>query len=246
LSRVGKRLFERFTVSEQSYLDDARFLMGLGRPGEKPETYFDEDESITHELGHDVLSISTHFVDYTTYIVTRVGPDPDSTFTVHVERLDNYRLHEKAQKITCPIDADEEDDLAEMLARLVEQVKVYQAKQQATAAETTLLDAMMLPAGEWEWTAWSHNGTPGIQHALDEHKIAVKLDYPTEKEEQKVFASANFSKSTLEWFRKQLIPHGWTLVAVAPFDEYQAFALIKRDDLDTVRALLKKHGRKIK
>jgi len=68
---------------------------------------------------------------------------------------------------------------------------------------------------------------------------------PGEKDARKVFSSKDFSKAMLQWFGKQLAPHGWTFGAVSPFDEYQAFALVRIDHLDRVRLLLKQQGRKI-
>jgi hypothetical protein len=72
------------------------------------------------------------------------------------------------------------------------------------------------------------------------------LTAPVAKDIRKVFSNKDFTKSMLQWFRKQLEPHGWTFVAVSPFGEYQAFALVKNEHVERVRALLKQQGRSVK
>jgi hypothetical protein len=100
-------------------------------------------------------------------------------------------------------------------------------------------------AGEWEWKDWPENGTDFIQRALDDLDTGIVLSKPAHKDIRKVFSSKDFTKAMLQWFRKQLEPHGWTFVAVSPFGEYQAFALVKDEHLERVQALLKLQGRKL-
>lgn len=219
--------------------------MALAGPDGKA-TLFDEDDQIVHSLQNGVLTMATNFVDYTTYILTQVGQGPDSTFDVQVTRLDDYHRHEKAQTIVCDFDEDDEEDLATRLDSLVDQMDMADEAQPPTPDDTATLKSMMIDAGEWEWTAWSQIGTYDIQAALDKHDIAISLKEPTEKEARRVFASDDFSDGLLAWFRTQLNPQGWTLVAVAPFDELQQFALVRSENLETVRALLRKQACKIR
>jgi hypothetical protein len=229
-------------MSGQSTVENARVLMGLAQPDGKVVTFYDEEDQTVHELENGALVISTDFADYTTYTLTLAGDELD----VQVARLDNDRLHEKAQMIAAPFDADDEEDLAERLERLVDQLRSAQDSRAATEDEAASLASMLIGAGAWEWKDWPQNGTDFIQRALDENDTGITLKAPAEKEIRKVFSNKDFTKAMLQWFRKQLEPHGWTFVAVSPYDEYQAFALVRTAHLDSVRKLLKQQGRSLK
>jgi len=231
-------------MSDRSTVENARVLMALAGPDGKA-TFYDEDDQAVHELDHGVLTIATDFVDYTTYTLTLAGAGPEGTLDVQVSRFDNYRLGHKAKMVACAVDDDDEQDLAERLERLVGQLRIAQASRAATEDEAASLASMLVDAGEWEWTDWQENGSDFIQRALDEMETGIVLVKPGEKDARKVFSSKDFSKAMLQWFGKQLAPHGWTFGAVSPFDEYQAFALVRIDHLDRVRLLLKQQGRKI-
>ena len=223
-------------MGSQSIVENARFLMALARPDGKVLTFYDEEDDTVHELDNGVLVITTDFADETAYTLTLAGNDAAGSLEVHVER----------QGSACALDADDEGDLAERLERLVDQVRVAQASRAATQEEAASLASMLVDAGEWEWKDWPENGTDFIQRALDESDTGIVLTAPSGKDIRKVFASKDFTKAMLQWFGKQLDPHGWTFGAVSPFDEYQAFALVKHAHLDRVRALLKQQGRKFK
>jgi len=232
-------------MSDNSTVENARILMALAGPDGKA-VFYDEDDQTVHELDNGVLVIATDFSDYTTYTLTLEGTGPESTLDVQVKRFDNYRLGHKATMIDVAIDADDEQDLAGRLERLVDQVRIAQASRAATEDDAASLASMLVAAGEWEWTDWQENGNDFIQRALDEMDSGIVLVKPGEKDARKVFSSKDFSKAMLQWFGKQLAPHGWTFVAVSPFDEYQAFALVRMEHLERVQALLKLQGRKLK
>lgn len=225
-------------MSEQSIAENARFLMALAGP-DGSALFRDEDEGTVHELDNGVLVIATDFADGTTYILTLEGAD--NVLAVQVARRDH-----QAQMVTAACNADDEGDLAERLERLVDQARVAQASCAATQEEAASLAAMLHGAGEWEWKDWPQNGTDFIQRALDENDTGIVLVAPAEKDIRKVFCSKDFTKAMLQWFRKQLAPHGWTFVAVSPFGEFQAFALVRDEHLERVQALLKQQGRKLK
>jgi F0F1-type ATP synthase epsilon subunit len=214
-------------------VENARILMALAGPDGKA-TFYDEDDHTVHELDNGVLVIATDFADGTTYTLTLA----EGILHVQVKRI-------MATMVDCAIDADEEQDLAERLERLVDQLRSAQASRAATQDEAASLASMLVDAGEWEWKDWPENGTDFIQRALDEMETGIVLAKPDHKDVRKVFSSRDFSKAMLQWFRKQLAPHGWTFVAVSPFDEYQAFALVREEHLDRVGALLKLQGRKL-
>lgn len=222
--------------------ENALFLFGLADPTGKSVTFYDEDDNTVHSLENGVLTISANFVDYTTYKLTRTEA---AGIQVQLERLDNYRLHEKAKKVAWEMDQEDEEDLADRLDRLAEQIRIAQNKQALSSAEQASLAAMMISAGEWEWKEWPEIGTNAIQAALEENGLGITLADPTPQQTRKVYGSDDFSKGVLQWFRAQLNPHGWTLVAVSPMDEYQAFALVRNEDLATVKALQQKQGERI-
>ena len=220
-------------MSDQSTVENARILMALAGPDGKA-TFYDEDDHTVHELDNGALVIATDFADGTTYTLTLA----ESILHVQVKRF-------KATVVDCAIDADDEQDLAGRLERLVDQLRIAQASRAATQDEAASLASMLVDAGEWEWKDWPENGTDFIQRALDEMETGIVLVKPDHKDVRKVFSSRDFSKAMLQWFRKQLAPYGWTFVAVSPFDEYQAFALVREEHLDRVGALLKLQGRKL-
>jgi hypothetical protein len=224
------------SLSSQSTAENARFLMALAPNDGSVLTLSDEADRTVHELDNGVLVITTGFVDGTTYTLTLEGPE--DRLEVLVERLDDA-----AQVV---MNADDALDLAERLERLVDQARRAQASRAAPQDDAASLAAMLIDAGEWEWKDWPENGTDFIQRALDENDTGIVLTAPLAKDIRKVFSNKDFTKAMLQWFRKQLEPHGWTFVAVSPFGEYQAFALVRNEHLDRVRTLLTQQGRKLK
>jgi len=225
-------------MSEQSIAENARVLMALAGP-DGTALFCDEDDHIVQELDNGVLVIATDFADGTTYTLTLEGAD--NLLAVQVERRDH-----QAQVSAAPFDVDDEADLAERLERLAGQARSAQASCAATQEDAASLAAMLVDAGAWEWKDWPQNGTDFIQRALDAHDTGIVLAAPAEKDIRKVFSGRDFTKAMLQWFRKQLAPHGWTFVAVSPFGEFQAFALVRDEHLERVQALLKQQGRKLK
>jgi hypothetical protein len=232
-------------MSESSTVENARFLITLAGPDGRA-LFYDEDDHTVHELDNGVLVIASGFADGTTYTLTLAGAGADSTLDVEVERFDNHRLGQEATLVACAVDADDEQDLADRLERLAGQARSAQASRAATEDEAASLASMLVDAGEWEWKDWPENGTDFIQRALDKMETGIVLARPAVKDIRKVFSGKDFTKAMLQWFRRQLAPHGWTFIAVSPFGEYQAFALVKNEHLERVQALLTRQGRKIK
>jgi hypothetical protein len=218
-------------MSESSTVENARFLMALAGPDGRA-LFHDEDDHIVHELDNGVLVIATGFADGTTYTLTLAGAGAGSTLDVEVERFDTRQAGHEATLVACTVDADDE------------QARSAQGSRAATEDEAASLASMLVDAGEWEWKDWPENGTDFIQRALDERETGIVLARPAHKDIRRVFSSKDFTKAMLQWFRRQLEPHGWTYVALSPFGEYQAFALVREEHLDRVQALLQLQGRR--
>ncbi|MGK5027598.1 hypothetical protein [Janthinobacterium sp. RB2R34] len=222
-------------MQETSYAAHAAFLIGLADPAQACTTFYDEDDETVHEWEDGVLSISTDFADYTTYKLTPVAASVPLRFDVLVENENGV----------ADFDDDAQADLSERLARLVGQIRQFQDKRALTDEELSRLQAMLLPAGEWEWKEWPETGTHAVQDACAVHELGLTLVAPSSKQQRDVAASDDFSDGVLAWFRRQLQPQGWTLVAVTPFDELQSFFLVANDNVETVRALLYQQGHRM-
>ena len=222
-------------MPDTSYAAHAAFLIGLADPAQVCTTFYDEDDQTVHEWEDGVLSISTDFTDYTTYKLTPVAASVPPRFEVVVENEDGV----------ADFDDEAQADLAERLARLVAQIRQFQDKRALSDEELATLQAMLLPAGEWEWKEWPEIGTQAVQDASAVHELGLSIIAPNAKQQRDVFAGDDFSASVLAWFRQQLQPQGWTLVAVTPFDELQSFFLVSNDNIETVRALLYQQGQRM-
>lgn len=221
-------------MPDTSYAAHAAFLIGLADPAQACTTFYDEDDQTVHEWEDGVLSISTDFTDYTTYKLTPVAASVPLRFEVVVENEDGV----------ADFDDEAQADLAERLARLVGQIRQFQDKRALSDEELATLQAMLLPAGEWEWKEWPGIGTQAVQDASAVHELGLSVAAPDSRQQRDVVAGDDFSASVLAWFRQQLQPQGWTLVAVTPFDELQSFFLVSNDNIETVRALLYQQGQR--
>lgn len=219
----------------QSFAAHAAFLISLAEPGQACTTFFDEDDQTVHEWEDGVLTISTDFTDYTTYQLTPVAGSAPLQFEVVVENEDGVD----------EFDADAQDDLADRLARVAGQIRLFQSRRVLSDEETKVLDALLLPAGEWEWKEWAEIGTGELQQAIAAHQLDIELTMPTARQQHRVNAGDDFSNGVLDWFRTQLQPQGWTLVAMPPFDELQQFFLVKAAALDQARYLMEQQGRRL-
>ncbi len=98
--------------ASKKYIEDALYLMSNWI---EDASYFDEADQITHSyLSSGVLEINTNNLDYTTYYLSKI----DQHITVEVKRLDNYKLHDRAQFIISNMDSDDCSELKTILARL--------------------------------------------------------------------------------------------------------------------------------
>lgn len=222
-------------MPDTSYAAHAAFLIALADPAQACTTFYDEDDQTVHEWEDGVLSISTDFTDYTTYKLTPVVASVPLRFEVVVENEDGV----------ADFDDEARADLAERLARLVGQIRQFQDKRALSDEELATLQAMLLPAGEWEWKEWPGIGTQAVQDASAVHELGLSVAAPGSRQQRDVVAGEDFSASVLAWFRQQLQPQGWTLVAVTPFDELQSFFLVSNDNVETVRALLYQQGQRM-
>lgn len=100
----------------------------------------------------------------------------------------------------------------------------------------------LIPAGRWAWKEWAGVGLKSVNEALMDYSLGFSIATPTDREIQRVFDCADLTAGMLDWFQTRLSPLGWVLVALLPFDEIQAFYLIRSQDRDSVRALLRKQG----
>lgn len=222
-------------MPDTSYAAHAAFLIALADPAQACTTFYDEDDQTVHEWEDGVLSISTDFTDYTTYKLTPVVASVPLRFEVVVENEDGV----------ADFDDEARADLAERLARLVGQIRQFQDKRALSDEELATLQAMLLPAGEWEWKEWPGIGTQAVQDASAVHELGLSVAAPDSRQQRDVVAGEDFSASVLAWFRQQLQPQGWTLVAVTSFDELQSFFLVSNDNVETVRALLYQQGQRM-
>lgn len=221
-------------MSKRALETDAAFLIGLAQ-AEARAVFFDEDDQTVHEFEDGVLLITTNFSDYTTYKLTPVAASSPTRFDILVENEDGV----------AEFDDDAETDLAQRLARLVEQARQFQNKRELTTDELTTLAASLIPAGEWEWKEWPEIGTGELQDASEEYELGISIVAPTLDQEPVVYQSDDFMDGVLDWFRQQLNPQCWTLIAVSPFDELQSFFLVRSDQLQMVRELLYQQGRRV-
>lgn len=223
-------------MSQAAFAEHAAFLISLAEPGQACTTFFDEDDQTVHEWEDGVLTISTDFTDYTSYKLTPVAGSSPLQFEVLVENEDGAD----------EFDADAQADLADRLARVVGQIRLFQNRRALSDEETKVLEALLLPAGEWEWKEWAEIGTRELQQAIAAQQLGIEIAEPSERQQQRVNASDDFSNGVLDWFRSQLQLQGWTLVAMPPFDELQQFFLVRTSRLDQARYLVEQQGRQLK
>lgn len=222
-------------MPQAAFAEHAAFLISLADPHKACSTFYDEDDQTLHEWENGVLTIWTNFTDYTTYKLTPVANSAPLQFDVLVENEDGVD----------EFDADAQDDLADRLARVVGQIRLFQNRRVLSDDEVELLDALLLPAGQWEWKEWAEIGTGELQHAMATQQLDIELATPTARQQHRVNASDDFSDGVLDWFRTQLQPQGWTLVVVSPFDELQAFFLVRLEQLEQAQALMGLQGRRL-
>ena len=94
-------------------------------------------------------------------------------------------------------------------------------------------------SASFEWRAWSDYGLRALQDLPALQALGIVLAPPSESERQFVVElSDDFRQAVLDWFGARLAPHGLGLIALSPIDEDQAFALVRIDGFDAVRAAL--------
>lgn len=108
--------------------------------------------------------------------------------------------------------------------------------QLANALKTTLKKAKRL--ANFEWRDWHCDGLEQIQKMAPLKGLGIKLAQPTEAELNAISESDGFSSAVLNWFDARLSPHGLTLIAISPMDEYQAFGLVSNQNLTALSAAL--------
>lgn len=78
------------------------------------EAYFDEEESLAHDIFDDRIILYTNFVDYRSYEVSI----HEGALRVKKTRLDNYELHEKAAVIEDAMDEEDQEELDQLWSRM--------------------------------------------------------------------------------------------------------------------------------
>jgi len=239
--------------------DDAVYLIEAARSSAKqPVTYYDEIDQVVHTFEDGVLEIGTDYTDYRSYHLALDGGELSVVLRVpNGEGADEYAL-----------DQDDEEDLAQRLAQVARPMRLAErlahidvaalwdqtmaalfrhdpthgAPQDAfergnlEGAIHAVLEQSARLAG-WEWKAFGEEGGATVNALL-----GAALPFASAEESRRVFRSDDFSAAVLAWFDGRLAPLGWTLVAISPFDEYQWFALLRRENADEVRALFEQLG----
>ena len=101
----------------------------------------------------------------------------------------------------------------------------------------------LIPAGLWPWKEWAGTGLSLVNEALSDYNLGFSIALPTDKEKERVLQCADLTTGMLDWFQTRMDPHGWMLVTFFPFDEIQEFFLVRSQDRDSVRSLMRNQGR---
>jgi len=250
-----------------AFHDDAVYLIEAARSSvRQPVTYFDEIDQVVHTFEDGVLEIGTDYTDYRSYYLALDGGELSAVLRIpNGEGADEYALDQDDEE-------DLAQRLAQLarpmrLAERLAQVDVAALWDETMAAlfrhdpahdgrsfDDTLdredlvgsIHAVLTESGRlasWEWKSFGEEGVAEINALLAQRgHDANMLPYASAQESKRIFRSDDFSAAVLEWFDSRLAPHGWTLAAISPFDEYQPFALFRTESLGEVRALLEQLG----
>lgn len=248
-------------------LVDAIYLIETARArGEGRVTFYDEVDSSIHTYEHGVLEIGTDYVDYRSYGLELEGEQLYATLripekgqaqefalddedwedlTERVMRMaDQVRTYERVQTTDVgPLWTQ----LLEALARhdpvkaMVDPEPEFRKKDLAGSVHALL--ERMGRLDRWEWKEFGEVGVHAVMSLLAARGEGhIEVPYATPQESRRVFDSDDSSGAVLASFDRHLRPHGWTLAAIAPFDELQAFALIRAENASEVRVLLRELG----
>jgi len=246
-------------AAHYAFHDDAVYLIEVARSSTKqPVTYYDEIDQVVHTFDDGVLEIGTDYTDYRSYFLARDGDALQVVLRIpNGERSDEYEL-----------DADDEADLAQRLAQVARPMRLAERLKQIDVAalwyETMAalfrhdpdhrappqaferddlegaLHAVLEQSARlasWEWKTFGEEGVATVNALL-----GAALPFASVQESRRVFRSDDLSAAVLGWFDRRLAPLGWTLAAISPFDEYQSFALLRRENVDEVRSLFEQLG----
>ncbi|MCD2518426.1 hypothetical protein LQ564_19170 [Massilia sp. G4R7] len=239
--------------------DDAVYLIDTARSSaQQPVTCYDEIDRVVHTFEDGVLEIGTDYTDYRSYHLALAGDALRVVLRIpDGERSDEYAL-----------DEDDEEDLSQRLARVARPMRLAErleridvaalwdetmaalfrhdpvdaAPQDAFAREDLAgaIHAVLAQSSRlagWEWKTFGEEGVAEVNALL-----GAALPYASAEESRRVFRSDDFSGAVLAWFDRRLAPLGWTLAAISPFDEYQSFALLRRENAGEVRSLFEQLG----
>ncbi|MCF6406621.1 hypothetical protein L3C95_27230 [Chitinophaga filiformis] len=81
---------------------------------EEGGTYFDEEESLAHDILPDRIIFYTNYLDYRSYEVYI----HEGVLHVKKTRLDNYKLHDKAKVIEDTMDEEDHEELDQLWKRM--------------------------------------------------------------------------------------------------------------------------------
>ena len=242
-----------------AFHDDAVYLIEAARSSARqPVTFFDEIDQVVHTFEDGVLEIGTDYTDYRSYYLALDGGELSVVLRIpNGEQSDEY-----------PLDQDDEEDLAQRLAQLARPMRMaerlahidvaalwnetmaalfrhdptHEAPQDAFERENLegaihdVLEQSARLTG-WEWKTFGEEGVERVNALL-----GAELPFASAEESRRVFRSDDLSPAVLGWFDRRLAPLGWALVAISPFDEYQSFALLRRENVDEVRSLFEQLG----
>jgi hypothetical protein len=270
--RFADPLFhERISVPDMNppFHDDALYLIGAATSSGKGRAdFYDEDDDTVHSFEDGVLTIDTDYADYRSYKLSLDGPVLTACLHLPGEgegtRLaldddDVEDLTDRLARMAGSMRAVAARDVAPVAQPWTALMTAMLGQDAATAATcapgkgddlaTALQDVLARAgrSGEWEWKEFGETGVATLNHECKALADAsIRIDYPAADEHQAIFNHRDFSGAILAWFDRQLSPHGWTLLALSPFDELQSFGLFKSGNVRDVRAMLKQLGIKTK
>lgn len=250
-----------------SFHDDAVYLIEAARSEAKqPVSFYDEIDQIVHTYEDDVLEIETNYTDYRSYLLALEGnalsvmlciPDGERIAEYALDADDEEDLAQRLAQLARPMRLAERlasVDVAALWQETMAALFRHDPANQALASNETLdrddlvgsihtVLAQSARLGRWEWKEFGEGGVAQLNTLLAQHGNEEDLlPYASAQESRQVFHSDDFCGAALAWFDRRLAPHGWTVAAISPFDEYQSFALLRRENLDEVRSLFEQLG----
>jgi hypothetical protein len=150
----------------------------------KPEgaTYFDAEESITHDIFPERIVFQTNYLDYRSYEVDLA----EGAIRVRKTQLDNYKRGHQAQVVEDEMDEEDWEELDSLWLRLSQDLDTQGQGPQPDLADTladlfyelfdeeqaqALIQNMQAPVAQWDW-AWTQ-----VQSALAQANRLAEFEW---------------------------------------------------------------------